>query len=78
MNLESHLPALQVVIPLLAAPLTVLLRQRDLAFLVVLVASWASLLVSVLLWLQVGDGTVISYALGSWPPPWGIEYRWTV
>ena len=28
----AHLPALQVVVPLLAAPLTVLLRRRDVAF----------------------------------------------
>ncbi|MBI2508564.1 MAG: monovalent cation/H+ antiporter subunit D family protein [Betaproteobacteria bacterium] len=25
--------------------------------------------------LQVADGSVISYAIGNWAPPWGIEYR---
>lgn len=75
MNVAPHLPALQVVVPLLAAPLTVLVRRRDLAFLVTVVATWASLAIAVALWLQVSDGTVISYALGNWPPPWGIEYR---
>jgi multicomponent Na+:H+ antiporter subunit D len=75
LNLAPHLPALLVVVPLLAAPLTVLLRARDLAFAVVLAAGWMSFAVAVALWLQTGDGTVISYALGSWPPPWGIEYR---
>ena len=25
--------------------------------------------------MQTGGGEVISYAIGSWPPPWGIEYR---
>ncbi len=75
MNLTPHLPALQVVIPLLAAPLCMLLRQRHLAFAAVLAASWVSLLVSLLLFLQVEAGGSISYALGSWPPPWGIEYR---
>ncbi len=75
MNLTPHLPALQVVVPLLAAPLTVLLRRRGLAFAVVLAASWAALAISVLLWRQVADTGTISYAIGSWPPPWGIEYR---
>ena len=75
MNLGAHLPALQVVVPLLAAPLAVLLRRRDLAFAVVLVASWLSLAIAILLWIQVAEGGTISYALGSWPPPWGIEYR---
>jgi multicomponent Na+:H+ antiporter subunit D len=75
MSLASHLPALQVVVPLLAAPTTVLLRRRTLAFAVVLGASWAALAISVALWLQVQASGVISYAIGNWPPPWGIEYR---
>ena len=32
MSIATHLPALQVVLPLLAAPLTVLLRRRAYAF----------------------------------------------
>ncbi|MEO7853001.1 MAG: monovalent cation/H+ antiporter subunit D family protein [Rubrivivax sp.] len=75
MSLAQHLPALQVVLPLLAAPLTVLLRQRHLAFAVVLVATWGALAVSVLLWLQVERSGTVAYAIGSWSPPWGIEYR---
>jgi len=74
-SLAAHLPALQVVVPLLAAPLTLLLRRRSVAFGVALAASWAALATAVLLWLQVADGGTISYAIGSWPPPWGIEYR---
>jgi multicomponent Na+:H+ antiporter subunit D len=75
MNLAQHLPALQVVVPLLAAPLTVLLRNRTLAFVVVLAASWIAFAISLLLWMQVDRSGTISYAIGSWPPPWGIEYR---
>jgi multicomponent Na+:H+ antiporter subunit D len=75
MNLAQHLPALQVVVPLLAAPLTVLLRRRTLAFTVVLAASWIAFAISVLLWLRVDSSGTISYAIGNWPPPWGIEYR---
>ena len=78
MSLALHLPALQVVVPLLAAPLAVLLRHGGLACAVVTAAAWAAFATAVGLWLQVGhggDGTVISYHIGSWPPPWGIEYR---
>lgn len=75
MSLAAHLPALQVVVPLIAAPLTVLLRRRSLAFAVALAASWAAFAIAVLLWLQVGERGTISYAIGSWPAPWGIEYR---
>ena len=41
--------------PLLAAPLTVLLRRRGLAFAMVLAASWIALAISVALWLRVAD-----------------------
>jgi multicomponent Na+:H+ antiporter subunit D len=75
MSLALHLPALQVVVPLMAAPLTVLLRRRSLAFAVAVGASWVALAISVLLWLQVAHAGSISYAIGNWPAPWGIEYR---
>ena len=75
MSLAAHLPVLQVVVPLLAAPLTVLLRRRALAFAVVLAASWASLAIAVALHCQVEARGVVSYAIGNWAPPWGIEYR---
>lgn len=73
--ISSHFPILQVVVPLMAAPLVLLLRQRHLAYLVSLLVSLACLLISLSLWSSVQDGSVISYAIGSWPPPWGIEYR---
>ena len=75
MSLATHLPALQVVVPLLAAPLTVLVRQRTVAFAIALAASWSALAIAIALWLQVAAGGTVSYAIGNWPPPWGIEYR---
>ena len=71
----SDLPALQVVVPLACAPLCFVLRARGLAWLLALVASLATLAVSVLLLAQVSDGTVLSYAMGGWEPPFGIEFR---
>ncbi len=75
MSLALHLPALQVVIPLISAPLAVLVRRGGWAFLIVTAASWAALAAAIALWLATADGATISYALGNWPPPWGIEYR---
>jgi multicomponent Na+:H+ antiporter subunit D len=75
MNLVPHLPALQVVVPLISAPLAVLLRRPAPAFAVTTLASWFAFAVAIALWLDAGRGVTLSYAIGSWPPPWGIEYR---
>jgi multicomponent Na+:H+ antiporter subunit D len=75
MSVAAHLPALQVVVPLVAAPLTVLLRGRRAAFVLVLLAAWTALAIAIALWLQVDAHGTVSYPIGSWAPPWGIEYR---
>lgn len=70
-----HLPALQVVIPLLGALLAGLLRRGSVAFVLALVVSWIMPFISVaMLWQTLSSGP-ISYHLGGWEPPWGIEYR---
>jgi multicomponent Na+:H+ antiporter subunit D len=69
MNVAEHLPALQIVLPLASAPLAVLLRDRLAAFVLVLAASWAAFAISVLLWLQVGESGIISYASAAGRPP---------
>jgi len=71
----EHLPALQVVIPMICAPLCMLVRYRDWSWIVALFGSWASLVISWLLLQQVMDAGVISYHMGNWAPPLGIEYR---
>jgi multicomponent Na+:H+ antiporter subunit D len=73
--IAEHLPALQVVLPLMCAPAIVLVRRHQAAWLIATAASAACLAIAVALALRVADGGVVSYALGSWPPPWGIEYR---
>ncbi len=73
--IAAHLPALQVVLPLMAGPLCVMLRRGTLAWAVTLVVSWLSLLIAALLLNQVLAHGPISYAMGGWPAPWGIEYR---
>ena len=75
MMLMSHLPALVIIIPLVCAPLCVLLRGKDWAFGVAVLATWASFICSILLTLQVSELGTISYAMGGWEPPYGIELR---
>ena len=71
----DHLPALQVVVPLLAAPLMVLVRRGTFAWLLAVAVSWTALAIALALAFKVREAGPISYAMGSWPPPWGIEYR---
>lgn len=73
--LSHHLPVLQVVIPLLAAPICSLLPRASLAWLFALLISISTFIISILLVHQVNVHAVLSYELGGWAPPWGIEYR---
>ncbi|MFQ5936024.1 MAG: monovalent cation/H+ antiporter subunit D family protein [Acidiferrobacterales bacterium] len=73
--MRQHLPALQVVIPLLSAPLCVILNNGRVAWLLSLAASWAAFIIAVLLLQQVLATGPISYEIGGWAAPWGIEYR---
>ncbi|PPR72701.1 MAG: Na(+)/H(+) antiporter subunit D1 [Alphaproteobacteria bacterium MarineAlpha3_Bin2] len=72
---SSHLPALQVVLALLAAPLCVVLRRPGAAWMIATVITWALLAIAMVLLGRVLETGTITYALGSWPAPWGIEYR---
>jgi multicomponent Na+:H+ antiporter subunit D len=74
-SLGPHLPAIQVVLPLIAAPICVIFRHAGIAWLIALITSWLSLGISILLLEQVISFGPISYFLGSWPAPWGIEYK---
>lgn len=71
----SHLPILQVILPLLAAPSCLILGRPALAWGFSFAVSAASMLVSMLLLQQVWSDGPISYFLGGWEAPWGIEYR---
>ena len=72
---DSHLLILQVVVPLIAAPLCILLRRPVLVWPVVVGISWISFFISCrLLQLILANGE-LQYFLGGWAAPWGIEYR---
>lgn len=74
-SILDQAPVLVVVLPLIAAPLSMLFGNRALAFTLSLLASLCSLGFSAYLLSMVYNGGVISYHIGGWAPPIGIEYR---
>ncbi|MCK4712980.1 MAG: monovalent cation/H+ antiporter subunit D family protein, partial [Marinosulfonomonas sp.] len=79
-TLTDHMPILVVLVPLLAAPLVVLIGSRRLAWWIAFAACLASFLISCVLLANIFilnsfDIGVISYHIGGWAPPMGIEYR---
>ena len=74
-NLAQHLPALQVVVPILLAPLVILLRPHGLAWAAATAASILAFAVAVQLVLGVLTDGPASYLMGSWPAPYGIELK---
>jgi multicomponent Na+:H+ antiporter subunit D len=71
----EHLAPLQVVLPLLASPVCALIRHRRTVHALALLVTSLTFGISLLLSVQVADSGVISYALGGWAAPVGIEYR---
>lgn len=71
----QHLPVLQVIIPLIAAPICSLLTRARLAWLVTTFVSVLTFGIALFLVREVSLHGVLSYELGGWAPPWGIEYR---
>ena len=74
--ITPHLPALQVVVPLIGALLSGLLRRGTTAWALALARQLdhARRSRSPCCWQVLATGP-ISYHLGGWAPPWGIEYR---
>jgi multicomponent Na+:H+ antiporter subunit D len=71
----EHLPVLIIIIPLIAGALCALVRREAVCWwltLAVTVVCFASALILLNL---VQENGLISYALGAWAPPIGIEYR---
>lgn len=73
--LRDHLLVLVIIIPLIAAPLCILFRGRDQAFGITLLATWGSFACSAVIAAKVMASGTLSYELGGWPPPIGIELR---
>ena len=73
--IETHLPVLQIVVPLVAAPICLLLRQRHLVWAFSVLVSACTMVIAAQLLTAVLEHGALSYAVGGWSPPWGIELR---
>jgi multicomponent Na+:H+ antiporter subunit D len=73
--MSAQVTVLLVVLPLLCAPITAMLRGKGSAWFLSFVLSLVCLFLSLWLLADVVGGDVIHYELGGWQPPWGIEYR---
>ncbi len=73
--ITANLPALQIVVPLISAPLCALIPSGRVAWLLTTVVAWLALIMAVMLLVQVSAAGPLSYAMGGWAAPWGIEYR---
>jgi multicomponent Na+:H+ antiporter subunit D len=72
--IAEQLPALQIMVPLIAAPLCVIVRHAKLSWALAMATNVIAFVISVLLLQQVLDTGVIRYAVGGWAAPSGIEY----
>ncbi|MCC7413694.1 MAG: monovalent cation/H+ antiporter subunit D family protein [Gammaproteobacteria bacterium] len=77
MSLVEHLAALQVVVPLLTAPLVLLMRVKALPWAVTTVTSLMAFLIALSLTNDVVDNGNAIYLMGSWQAPYGIELKVT-
>lgn len=75
MLVSSNLPALQIVIPLVGALACALLNRGWLAWFITLIISFMMPMISFSLLYTVLKSGTISYHMGGWAPPFGIEYR---
>ena len=72
----KHLPALVIVIPLLSAIIAPIAGRinKALSWYVAAIATFLSFVISLFLLQTVMEQGRISYWMGGWEPPWGIEY----
>ncbi|NOX96062.1 MAG: monovalent cation/H+ antiporter subunit D family protein [Alphaproteobacteria bacterium] len=75
MSLITQLPVLPIVIPLVTAPITLLLPKGRAPHLWATAVSWLTFACCAWLLSTVSQSGTISYHLGDWAPPMGIEYR---
>ncbi len=74
-GIDQHLPALQVIVPMLVAPLVILLRPRGLAWAACTAASVLAFAIAVHITQTVLASGPMTYLMGSWPAPYGISLR---
>lgn len=73
---SDHLPALQVAVPMLVAPLVMLLRPYGLAWAAATMASLLAFAIAIALTLGVLDGQKFGYLMGGWPDLTVSNWGW--
>ena len=75
--LVYHAPALLVVVPLMLAPFCAILPSGRIAWILSVVGSVSALVCAIILTalVQMPEVNFVSYAMGGWEPPYGIEFR---
>ena len=73
--IEQHLPVLLIAIPLIAAPLMILIGNRHVVAFLSLIVAWVVFAISIALLGRVLAEGAFEYQLGGWPSPYGIVYR---
>ncbi len=71
----QHLPLFPIIIPLIAAPICALMRQRALLWPFLIIVTWTTFASSVTLLYNITINSTITYSMGGWVAPIGIEYR---
>ena len=71
----SYLIPLQVALPLFFAPIVALFNNNKISWLISLIISWICFFLSSFLLIKVNLYGPLSYYLGSWSVPVGIEYK---
>jgi len=71
----QHLPLFPIIIPLIAAPICALMRQRALLWPFLIIVTWTTFASSVTLLHNININSTITYSMGGWVAPIGIEYR---
>ena len=72
--LIKNLPILVVLCPLMMSLFVVLISNAFISWILTFLTTLLTFILSILLFQEVQTHTYISYALGNWAPPLGIEY----
>jgi multicomponent Na+:H+ antiporter subunit D len=73
--ITDNLPALQVAVPLIGAPICALMVRGYLAWIFATIVSWLTFAISIALMSEVLHAGSVTYLMGGWAAPWGIEYH---
>lgn len=70
-----QLPILQVIIPIIASMFCFLAKKHKVSWFISFIATTITLIISSILLIKTYKGEIITYHLGNWSPPYGIELR---